>query len=923
MLYELDCFCDLDKPDAEPEPEPTCKNNIIDPIPDYRACGATGWAGGLYLEGPGPEGSTKSLLACAKACTNGRCRAFKFEADQECTFYVGTGLTQPDGTATSYKWYQPECFCDLDKVDTTEPEPEPTCKNNVVNPVPEEMICGEKGDGTGVYYKGPGPSGSSKSPRACADACIASDDCTFFQFEVDKQCEFYVGRLSNLDGTQTSYKWYDKNCFCDLDKVDPTDPETPPEPETTCKNNIISPIHQNRVCGAMGYGDGLLPGGASPADASRSLWACANACKDIQANRCAAFRFEAGKECSFFVGGMSPRDGTATSFKWYERDCFCDLDKPEPTEPEPICVDNSPTEKVCGVQGRAGNQCMQKVFSSRLNSLDACREACKTNNCDSFNFRDDNDLCEAFQGRVGGTDGLSSPWKWYDTACFDSENTPTDPEPQCINNTLEPSPKDSACGAMGNPTGQGRQEIGSATATSVQGCRDACHKEADCDSFQLEEGFNCYLFKGKVGATDGRTTAEVWYDMSCFCDLEAQPNNPDEEEVCVDEVHRTRVCGLEGRPMYECIQEVPEDAPDPAAIKSLEACRDHCKSLGCDSFAFKKDQTCLLWKGPIGGAEPRDEFPGVKLYDMSCFAERPTKDVCIGEPLNPLPAKTVCGKPGDVDTNTLSNKRLRTDVTLAECYKACKAAGDCDVFNFNNQRCELYKTKSPLSGASVAFTGSTIQWWQPSCFCDDAKTDPKDPEPVCVNNMLSPQPKNSNCGATGSIVTEDLSLDILGFGDETSLKACSDSCKAFDGCESFSFLEQNFCIFFAASAGPTDGSETAHAYYDMSCFCEGTKEEPKKEDPNPVREGELKSPLPQDTVCGENRKLRTGAVSGVGVGNPGSLVDCNRQCKSQPGCDTIAWIENRSCVFYRNKISLSDLTDDASSSQWWSRSCFN
>ncbi|KAH7186179.1 uncharacterized protein B0J16DRAFT_343325 [Fusarium flagelliforme] len=320
------------------------------------------------------------------------------------------------------------------------------------------------------------------------------------------------------------------------------------------------------------------------------------------------------------------------------------------------------------------------------------------------------------------------------TTTFSSTTEPSEPEvtpkpepePKCVNNVLQPSPKDSVCGKTGIPTGQGLEEIGSATATSLQGCRDACNKKAGCDSFQLEEGFNCYLFKGKVGGTDARTTSEVWYDMSCFCGLESQPTNPDdEEEVCVDEVHKTQVCGLEGRPMYECIEEITENPREPAITKSLEACRDHCKSVGCDSIAFKKDDTCIAFKGRVGGVEG-NPFPGIKLYDMSCFdeppkTEEPPKEVCIGKPLNPPPANTVCGKTGDVNNNLLSNKRIKTDMTLAECYQACKAASDCDIFNFNNQRCELYKTKASFSTTSVVSSGSTIQWWQPSCFCDDTK----------------------------------------------------------------------------------------------------------------------------------------------------------------------------------------------------------
>lgn len=46
--------------------------------------------------------------------------------------------------------------------------------------------------------------------------------------------------------------------------------------------------------------------------------------------------------------------------------------------------------------------------------------------------------------------------------------------------------------------------------------------------------------------------------------------------------------------MYKCIQEMPEDVPDLAVIRSLEACRDHNKSLGCVTLALKRDEPCFL-----------------------------------------------------------------------------------------------------------------------------------------------------------------------------------------------------------------------------------------------------------------------------------------------------------------------------------------
>jgi len=228
-------------------------------------------------------------------------------------------------------------------------------------------------------------------------------------------------------------------------------------------------------------------------------------------------------------------------------------------------------------------------------------------------------------------------------------------------------------------------------------------------------------------------------------------------------------------------------------------------------------------KGRIGGVEATNDFPGLKLYDMSCFAEEPkteepTKEVCIGKPLNPLPANTVCGKPGDVNNNLLSNKHIKTDMTLAECYQACKAASDCDVFNFNNQRCELYKTKSGFSTTSVVFSGSTIQWWQPSCFCDDTKT--TGPAPTCQNNMLAPAPQGLACGKTG-IPTGNSNGDKVGQGTANTPLACYQLCKNTARCQTMYFhKDTGDCQLYSGAVKDTNSATTSFVWYDKGCFCD-------------------------------------------------------------------------------------------------------
>ncbi|RGP59655.1 hypothetical protein FLONG3_11126 [Fusarium longipes] len=305
------------------EPEPACKNNMVNPPLEYRICGRMGDSGGLYYEGEGPQGSTQSLLACAKACSEGSCRGFKFEVDKQCTFYVGTSLL-PDDTTTTFKWYQPECFCDLDKVEMSEPEP--TCKDNLVNPLPQYRVCGAMGDNTGLYDGGPGPAGSSKSLQACAKACSV-DACSAFRFEADQECRFYVGGgLSIPDGTTTSYKWYDQDCFCDLDKFDPNEPsdETEEPTQDACTGTPLDPLPAATVCGKTGYiPENYL--GASRTETPGTLAECYFACKAW--SDCDVFEFIENSMCNLYPvqSSISPTAVvfTGSIVQWWQPSCFC------------------------------------------------------------------------------------------------------------------------------------------------------------------------------------------------------------------------------------------------------------------------------------------------------------------------------------------------------------------------------------------------------------------------------------------------------------------------------------------------------------------------------------------------------------------------------------------------------------------------
>ncbi|KAH7002905.1 hypothetical protein EDB82DRAFT_549277 [Fusarium venenatum] len=594
------------------------------------------------------------------------------------------------------------------------------CTPTMVYPKPADAVCGRQGNpdsATNLIVTRGGE--ATESIWNCYKACKDTPECGSVIFYRNLYCELWKGKPGETNNLESDWRWWDMDCFTCLPDETQTTPPTQPEP--TCKNNMVNPPPGNRVCGKMGDSGGLYWDAEGPASSTKSLAVCAKACST---RGCRGFKFEADKQCTFYVGtSLSPSDST-TSFKWYQPECFCDLDKVEVSEPEPTCKDN----------------------------------------------------------------------------------------------LINPLPQYRVCGEMGDSTGLFYSGPGpDGSSESLRACAKAC-KEGQCSGFKFEAGQECEFYVGG-GMSIGRkiTTSYKWYDQDCFCDLE---KSGDDEDVCVDELPKTTVCAVEGRPKNTCIEDITPFAP--SSTKSLEACRDLCKDNNCDSIAFKKDEWCSIYKGQVGGTSDEIDVPGRKMWDMACFDEQPTNDVCNGTPLDPLPAETVCGKMGSVSGNYLGISRPQTPGTLAECYLTCKAATDCDVFEFKKDGvCNLYKAQGVFTASAVQFTGSVIEWWQPSCFCDETKTGTKDPEPSCVENMLSPSPKDSNCGATGNPTALDPTA-MLGQAGAISFDACRDGCKALSGCKSFLFEIDNNCVYLAASAIKLDGTNTGWKFYDMSCFCEET-----------------------------------------------------------------------------------------------------
>ncbi|RBR18134.1 uncharacterized protein FIESC28_06200 [Fusarium coffeatum] len=526
---------------------------------------------------------------------------------------------------------------------------------------------------------------------------------------------------------------------------------------------------------------------------------------------------------------------------------------------------------VCGKQGNPSSftdfllTLTEEEFTA---SIGKCYEACKDNtNCGSFIFMQ-GAFCELWKGEPTGLNNADTPYKWYSLDCFScgpdetetnppETNVPTQPEGVCVDNLLNPPPKDTICGATGSGAGDFMSLPGGGSTTSLDACRNDCENTENCDAIAFHQGAYCVLYSGHITETYGAPTAWKYYDMSCFCETEPstptepEPNNPAEPEpTCknniINPIPDYRVCGQPGR-AAGLYHEGP--APE-GSTKSLLACAKACINGPCRAFRFEVDKECEFYVG-TGLNTPDGTEQSYRWYQPECFCdleedepsdpeitpapevtptpeitptpEAPTDDVCIGEPLDSLPKDTVCGKKGSVPAQYKSNERIKTAGTLAECYKACKAAGDCDLIEFlPSSTCKLYKIQGQFSDSAVQFTGSVIEWWQPSCFCDDEPKE-EEPVPVCRGEPKNPLPTNTICDMKGLINSNF--IGERGKPTAATPTECNKACKANSSCHLFKFTESGQCILYQKGYqfGPSAVESyinTDYKWWEPSCFCE-------------------------------------------------------------------------------------------------------
>ncbi|CEI60174.1 hypothetical protein FVEN_g6358 [Fusarium venenatum] len=240
------------------------------PAPAGKACNAQGSGEGRldFLD----QGDATTLATCLKSCQDkAGCVAFALSPDEDCTLWGGI-FTGTSSDRTPWTWYDMDCFCDETSTTTTGSATETTstetmttelttssaeftsttstmaaatttaavvdsCVNNEKTPVPTDKVCNKHGyyNGDLTYKDNP----DARTMESCRQACRDSDGCTVFAFTPGQSCWTYGGTIDGITEHQTTYSWYEMECFCGLDDAMAT---TTAEATTTTDTTADPPI---------------------------------------------------------------------------------------------------------------------------------------------------------------------------------------------------------------------------------------------------------------------------------------------------------------------------------------------------------------------------------------------------------------------------------------------------------------------------------------------------------------------------------------------------------------------------------------------------------------------------------------------------------------------------------------------------------
>ncbi|KAL4724328.1 hypothetical protein ACLX1H_008941 [Fusarium chlamydosporum] len=294
---------------------PACTPTLLSSRPADLECGKEGNPVSLsrpnIIRELAGDSAPADAATCNEVCLETpECKSIIFVEGLGCVL-LSIKVGQTSDEEAPFLWYDTACFSTCKAENPQQPEPEPSCKNNLKNPLPDNKACGKRGDsGGGVQAMGDGVSGSLDD---CHNSCLETTNCESFLWQENSHCVLYSGHPVSRDETGQDYgEWYELGCFCEAEVT---------EPEPSCKNHLKNPL-PDLVCGQAGIPENadLYLDGFGPYD---TLQHCAAACKG--SSLCTAFSFEAEDQCRMFSGTLSPTDATPTSFKWYDIDCFCEL----------------------------------------------------------------------------------------------------------------------------------------------------------------------------------------------------------------------------------------------------------------------------------------------------------------------------------------------------------------------------------------------------------------------------------------------------------------------------------------------------------------------------------------------------------------------------------------------------------------------
>ncbi|PNP79393.1 hypothetical protein FNYG_07228 [Fusarium nygamai] len=195
-------------------------------------------SGARYIKSFDAE-DVPSLDDCVRACVaNKNCDFFAFWPNMFCELWEGN--YERSDVVVSWSWFELSCFCvpgreaitteatttvamTSEATTTTEAATTTTaalgesCVNNERSPVPSDKVCNKHGyyDGTTMTELG-SPSGAN-TKESCRDACHDTNGCAYFAFSPNSFCSLYGGTIEAVTDQETTYIWYDMDCFCDLD----------------------------------------------------------------------------------------------------------------------------------------------------------------------------------------------------------------------------------------------------------------------------------------------------------------------------------------------------------------------------------------------------------------------------------------------------------------------------------------------------------------------------------------------------------------------------------------------------------------------------------------------------------------------------------------------------------------------------------